>query len=475
MPRLRRLLKRALSLPHGWWAKQSLRARLTLLATALFSFAVITGAVLLLVLQRYALSRVLDQNAVQTARDTARLVAAGKLPPTVQPTTGGIAALQVLDANDAVLAASQGTDRTVPLLSPDQLAQVRSGDRIEFDLNDSSTSPRYRVIARNVGSRTVVVATDVRSVDDSLRILTRAALIGGPLAVLLMALATYGVVALTLRPVAALRHGASDITAAGLAEQRLPVPGAQDEIHRLAVTLNAMLDRIDSSTSRQRTFVGDAAHELRSPLASVRVQLEVGQRLGPEDDWAGLISDVLVDVDRLDRLVGDLLTLARLDEAGSLSRREPVPVDGLVTAVVAGYSQARVPVTATTEPAQTDGDPDALRRVAINLINNAVRYAASEVLVDVRPGNRSGRPVVVLTVTDDGPGVATAERERVFDRFYRVQESRSRESGGTGLGLPIVRDIVRNHGGRIQLADRGPGEPGLRVVVVLPSSGQAGA
>ena len=131
-----------------------------------------------------------------------------------------------------------------------------------------------------------------------------------------MAAATYLVVALTLRSVAALRHGAADITAAGLAEQRLPVPRAQDEIHRLAVTLNAMLDRIDSATSRQRTFVGDAAHELRSPLASMRVQLEVGQRLGPDADWNDLIDDVLVDVDRLDRLVADLLALARLDESG---------------------------------------------------------------------------------------------------------------------------------------------------------------
>ncbi|SHG24170.1 Signal transduction histidine kinase [Jatrophihabitans endophyticus] len=473
-----RLVGRGLVLPREWWARQSLRARLTLLATALFSIAVITGAVLLLVLQRYALTRVLDQNAVQTARDIARQVRTGDVPKVVQPTTGGIAAVQVLDRNDSVLAASQGTDRTVSLLTPDQLAEVRGGNRIEFTSGDEgSSAPRYRAVARNVGSRTVVVLTDIYRVDDSLRILTRAALIGGPLAVLLMAAATYASVALALRPVAALRHGAADITAAGLAEQRLPVPRAQDEIHRLAVTLNAMLDRIDSATSRQRTFVGDAAHELRSPLASLRVQLEVGQRLGPEDDWTGLVDDVLVDVDRLDRLVEDLLSLARLDETGTL-RREAVPLAELVTTVVGGYGQARVPVTVTTPvpsgdhpgPA-VDGDPDALRRVVINLVNNAVRYAATAVDVDLVEAARSGRPGVRLGVQDDGPGIPVGERERVFDRFYRVQESRSRDTGGTGLGLPIVRDIVRNHGGRVRLTDRADGHPGLRAEVWLPLDG----
>jgi signal transduction histidine kinase len=460
-------LARFVRWPRQWWAQQSLRARLTLLATALFSISVITGAVLLLVLQRYALTRVLDQAATKEAKSQAQAYKNGQGPATVQISTPGVAFVQVVDDRDFVIAASQGADRSKSLVGSSELQAVRNGDRPTVD-NPASGAP-LRVVGRKVGDLTVLVYTDVSRVDDSLRILTRAALIGGPLAVLLMALATYGVVALTLRPVAALRHGAADITAAGLAKQRLPVPSAQDEIHRLAVTLNAMLDRIDSATTRQRTFVGDAAHELRSPLASLRVQLEVAQRLGPTADWSGLIDDVLVDADRLDRLVDDLLTLARLDESGALTRREPVALDELVTAVAAGYGQARVRVIATTEPAMTSGDSEALRRVAINLINNAVRYAASEVRVNVRPGNRDGEPVTVLTVIDDGPGIAEGERERVFDRFYRVQESRSRQSGGTGLGLPIVRDIVRNHGGRIRLTAREDGEPGLRAVVVLPT------
>ena len=467
------------SAPRRWWSRQSLRRRLTLLATALFSIAVITGAVLLLVLQRYALTRVLDQAASKTARDIGQQVSSGRLPPTVAPTTGGIAAVQVLDARGAVLSASQGTDHTVPLISRPELREVRSGSRIEIT---TASGARLRVLGRTVGSRTVLVFTDVSRVDDSLRILTRAALIGGPLAVLVMALATYLVVALTLRSVAALRHGAADITAAGLAEQRLPVPNSQDEIHRLAVTLNAMLDRIDSATSRQRTFVGDAAHELRSPLASIRVQLEVGQRLSQnaarrgdtrtgqtDDDWSALVDDVLVDVGRLDRLVEDLLALARLDESAG-TRRQVVALDEVTRSVVAGVHAQGVSVRADTEPTLTDGDPDALRRVVVNLVNNAVRYARSEVVVHVG-GDGHGR--CLLTVDDDGPGIADAERERVFDRFYRVQESRSRDTGGTGLGLPIVRDIVRSHGGRVWLTGRDDGHEGLRAVVDLPATTDA--
>jgi signal transduction histidine kinase len=472
--RLVRLTGRVMRWPRGWWVRQSLRARLTLLATALFSFAVITGAVLLLILQRAALTNVLDSSANKTANQIARLFDSGKQPTTLPPTSGGITAVQVVNAHNVVVAASPGADRLTSVVTEDELEAARDGDRPT--VQSSTSDADLRIVGHTLGHRTILVATDVSRIDDSLRVLTRAALIGSPLAVLLMALASYAVVSLSLRPVAALRHGAADISAAGLAKQRLPVPGAQDEIHRLAVTLNAMLDRIDSATSRQRTFVGDAAHELRSPLASARVQLEVAQRLGPSADWSGVIDDVLVDIDRLDRLVADLLTLARLDESGGeITRREPVELDQLVDEVAGAYGHARVTVDVTARPTHTAGDPEALRRVVINLIDNAVRYATTRVEVSVAPGRRQGSQVAVLTVVDDGPGIPAGERTRVFDRFYRVQESRSRASGGTGLGLPIVRDIVRNHGGQVRVTAREDGEPGLRAVVVLPSDDDAPA
>jgi signal transduction histidine kinase len=455
--------------PVRWWTSLSLRARLTLLATALFSFAVVTGAALLLVLQRYALLHTLDNSATKSASDTAALVIAGKLPAPLVPTTGGVVGMQVVDAQDHVVSAGAGADRVFSLLDPEQLKHARAGQR--YMIPSPTSDSRWRIVAQKAGPDTVLVATDLKGVDDSVRLLGRAAIVGGPVAVLLMALATYGVVALTLRPVAGLRHGAAAITAAGLSDQRLPVPGAQDEIHRLAVTLNAMLDRIDAATQRQRTFVGDAAHELRSPLASLRVQLEVAQRLGPDQDLHGLIDDVLVDVTRLDRLVADLLALARLSEkGGALPRTERVDVADLVLALVPGYAAARVPVRADgVVPAAVMGDPDGLRRVAVNLVDNAVRYARSGVTVGVESAEVGGRRTVTLVVTDDGPGIPPAERERVFDRFYRVQESRSRDTGGTGLGLAIVRDVVRAHGGTVRLAGN-PAGAGTQAVVTLPGA-----
>jgi signal transduction histidine kinase len=455
--------------PVRWWARQSLRARLTLVATALFSFAVGTGAVLLLFLQRDSLLRVLDSSASKTATDIAAQFLHGKQPATVLPTTGGVAAVQVVNADDVVIAASPGADRTTPILTPEQLPAARNGTR--FTIMSTTSDARLRVLAEPAGSKTVVVVTDLSRVEDSMHILSRIALIGGPVAVLLMGLATYAVVALTFRPVAGLRHGAESITAAGLSDQRLPVPDARDEVHRLAVTLNAMLDRIDAATARQRTFVGDAAHELRSPIASLRLQLEVAQRIGPDNDWPGLIDDVLIDVERIDRLVQNLLTLARTDEAGGrLARREDVDLGALIEPVVAGYRHVRVPVrTGELDAVHVTGDPDGLRRIVVNIVDNAVRYARTEVLVALRRVDKGGMPTAQLDVIDDGPGIPPAERQRVFDRFYRVEESRSRDSGGTGLGLPIVRDLARAHGGTVRLTDREDGTSGLRAVVELPA------
>ncbi len=147
-----------------------------------------------------------------------------------------------------------------------------------------------------------------------------------------------------------------------------------------------------------------------------------------------------------------------------LRRREPVELATLVEDLVVDYENARVPVTfEANSTATVDGDVDALRRVVVNLVDNAVRYASSAVTVTL---NRSGRqPTVELVVADDGSGIPPGERERVFDRFYRTEASRSRQLGGTGLGLPIVRDLLRAHGGTVRLADNGPG---LRAIVTLP-------
>jgi signal transduction histidine kinase len=449
-----------------WWGARSLRARITIVATTLFAAAVVSGTIVLITLLRVALINGIDSSGSKTAADIATLVQAGRAPRTLLSGSGGVDYVQIVDANDAVLANSPGADATRSMLTPIELAEEHDGGHRTISGEWAGIDAQLRVTAVPVGSETVLVGTNLGRVEQSVHVLRVVALILVPLGVLVMGLATYLIVRRTLHPVAGLRQGAEEITVAGLADQRLPVPDAQDEVQRLAVTLNAMLDRIDAATKRQRTFVGDAAHELRSPLASLRVQLEVAERLPPED-WSAVLRDSLADVSRLELLVDDLLAMARLDEAGgALRRHEMVELDVLVTDTVAGYAQARVPVTVTTAPMIVNGDPDGLRRVVVNLTDNAVRYARTCVTVTVSAGRHmAGQPTVQLEVADDGPGIPAHERQRVFDRFYRVGGSRSRESGGTGLGLPIVRDLVRAHGGTVRLADN---QPGLRAIVVLP-------
>ncbi len=449
-----------------WWGGRSLRARITIVSSTLFAIAVVAGTVLLIAILRLSLIRSIDSSANKSGEDLADLFNKGNQPKVILAGSSGDY-VQVVDANNRVLGNSPGADAVKSMLKVDQLALARQGHQLTIPGQWAGIDSQLRVTGVSAGDDTILVATSLARLEQSVHILRDVSLVGCPLAVLIMALATYWIVGRTLRPVAGLRLGAEEITAAGLADQRLPVSDAQDEVQRLAVTLNAMLDRIDASTKRQRTFVGDAAHELRSPLASLRVQLEVAERLGPSTDWQSVVQDSLVDVNRLELLVDDLLATARLDEVGgALRRREMVELDCLVTRTVEGYAQARVPVTASVEPVVVDGDPDGMRRVIVNLIDNAVRYARTGVHVSLAPSTGRGGPAAIqLDVADDGPGIPAHERQRVFDRFYRVGGSRSRESGGTGLGLPIVRDLVRAHGGTVRLADN---KPGLRAIVTLP-------
>ena len=230
----------------------------------------------------------------------------------------------------------------------------------------------------------------------------------------------------------------------------------------MALTLNDMLDRLAAARGRQRAFVADAAHELRSPLASMRTQLEVAQHLG---EGGELASDLLADVARLSALVEDLLLLARAgSDAGRPSVRESVDVRALLVATANRYAGERVPVSVTAGPAVfANVSPEELRRVLVNLVENAVRHATSAVVLSVRAEGGQA----VLTVVDDGPGIPAGERERVFERFARLDDARDRDAGGTGLGLAIVRELLRRCDGSISLQDNTSGQ-GLAAVVRLP-------
>jgi len=312
------------------------------------------------------------------------------------------------------------------------------------------------------------VASPLAQVDDSTRVVRRGLLLGGPALLALVAGLAWALVGSVLRPVDALRRGAADITGTS-GGRRLPVPAGEDELHRLAVTLNDMLARLDASSAQQRAFVADAAHELRSPLASARTQLEVGLAHPSGADWPGTAADVLTDVERLARLVDDLLLLARVDAAAP-SLDVNVNLTSVVAQAVQRHQGLRVPVInlspepdASAESNVVRGNADALGRVVTNLLDNAVRHAGSSVLVDVRADGEQ----VQLTVDDDGPGIAPAMRLRVFARFTRLDDARGRDGGGSGLGLAIVGGLVAAHGGSVELSQAPAG--GLRAAVRLPA------
>lgn len=289
-------------------------------------------------------------------------------------------------------------------------------------------------------------------------------LIGFPLLLAVVAAVTWLVTRRALRPVEGIRRELAAITRSTDLSRRVPEPAARDEIGRLARTTNETLAALDGAVERQRRFVADASHELRSPIASLRTQLEVGQAHPELLDVPGAVQDTV----RLQTLAADLLLLARLDAgegpgAGSTAR----PAE-LVAEQLAQRPRFRPGLrlrAARLDEVTVAGSAGQLDRVLGNLLDNAERHAAGEVRVSVR---REGGEAVV-EVVDDGAGVPEAERERIFERFVRLDESRSRDAGGAGLGLAIARDVAVRHGGSLT-AGEAPGG-GARFTLRLPAAG----
>ena len=283
-----------------------------------------------------------------------------------------------------------------------------------------------------------------------------------PLAVVVLAALVWLVVGRTLRPVERMR---AEVASIGLAEldRRVPEPPGDDEIARLAVTMNEMLARLEHAARRQQRFVADASHELRTPLTRMRTELEVDERHPDEADPAATRRSVLEEIAGLQRLIDDLLVLARTD--GEPTRRaEPVDLDDLVLEEIRAADGAPISIDGhAVSAAQVVGDRDELRRVVRNLLDNARRHATTAVSVELT--ERGGQ--AVLVVADDGPGVPAERRDEVFERFSRLDEARSGGAGRAGLGLAIVHDIVVRHGGTVVVADAPGG--GARFVVALPS------
>lgn len=309
----------------------------------------------------------------------------------------------------------------------------------------------------------VTVAVSLDDAEDSVDALLPVLGVGIPLAVLFVAATTWVVVGRALRPVERIRSEVAGISAADL-HQRVPVPPSRDEIARLAQTMNAMLDRLEASAVRQRQFVSDTSHELRSPLASLRQTAEVAHThpdaVTPEE----LTATVLDETARMQHLVDQMLVLTRTAEGGV--RRTEVDLDDLVLAEASRVRRLRPDLEVDSrqvEAARVVGDAGALAQVVRNLADNAARHARTRLSFALSAGDR-----VELLVEDDGAGIADADREKVFDRFVRLDEARARDSGGSGLGLAIVREVTTAHGGATSV-DRSA-EGGARFRVDLPAA-----
>ncbi|HTU75968.1 MAG TPA: HAMP domain-containing sensor histidine kinase [Trebonia sp.] len=456
-----------------WWWRRGLRARVTITAAAGLLVAFAAFDLLLFNVLRVSVTRSLDDSTRQSASGVVALINANRLPSPV-PVAPGIT-VQVLDRTGRIIDVSPDADRLVPMVSPARAsAMAASGTGWVLNGPAFDMPSLLRVDAeRAADGKLVIAAAPYNSASDSLQVVARGLALGTPVLFILFTWLTWVVVGSTLRPVGALRRGAARVTATGVPCD-LPVPEARDEVRELALTLNDMLSRLAAAQRRQRALVSDTAHELRSPIASIRTQLEVALDHPGLQDWATTAREVHADTLRLARLAEDLLLLARLDEhAGGgaprqagRDRRAPVDLADLAGEVVARYTAARVPVTAgvVAPGVVVSGDRHGLDRLLGNLIDNAVRYAGSRVTVTVAA--TAGQ--AVLTVTDDGPGIPQADLELVFDRFARLDSARSRDGDdhdGAGLGLAIVRATAQAHGGTARLE---PAPDGLRAIVSLP-------
>ncbi|MEU7829675.1 MULTISPECIES: ATP-binding protein [unclassified Nonomuraea] len=359
------------------------------------------------------------------------------------PTTGPTAGARARLADDLVGGLVVQPALALRIADPDVMLTTVGAPAATSWAQGSEFAVARMPVSTAGGSAEIWARASLVSADEALETLNRALLPGVPALLLVVAGMTWFSVGRTLAPVAAIRAKVADITARDL-HQRVPVPSSGDEIAALATTVNGTLDRLETAVETHKRFVADAAHELRSPIATLRARLELAE---PSE----LTAEALADVERLQSLAADLLLLAKLD-AG-----EPLRTSDLDLGQVAAEESLRIKRRPELRM-ELDVEPDVvfqgsrahLARLVTNLVDNAVRHATAVVRVRVR--QEGGQ--AVLQVLDDGPGIPVGQREAVFDRFTRLDEARARDVGGAGLGLPIARDIALLHGGTL-LAEEG--------------------
>jgi signal transduction histidine kinase len=355
--------------------------------------------------------------------------------------------VQVLDDSGRVVAWSSNVAGLPPIveLAPGESRRV---DDLSFEDDAFLAVATSADSAR--GPLTVIAGGTLETVTESTAATARLLVIGLPLLLLVVGLTTWLVAGRALAPVEAMRAEVEAISTKEL-HRRVPDPPGHDEIARLAATMNKMLERLESGQRRQRRFVSDASHELRSPVTTIRQHTEVAQSHPEQTSMDELVDVVLAETIRLQHLVDDLLLLAKMDE-GTLSRKtEAVDLDDILLGEIDRLrATTDLQVDATGISAgRVSGDPAQLRKLIRNLVDNASRHARSVVALAVKE-DADG---VAVIVDDDGAGIPESERRRIFERFVRLDEARDRDSGGAGLGLAIVAEIAAAHGALVDVGD----------------------
>jgi len=447
---------------------RTVRLRTTVSATLVVAVALVISAAALLGLQRRWLVEGAGSTAQSRAADVASRAQEGSLPAALTAVTEADAFTQVVAPDGTVLSASQNI-----LGEPPVTRRAPPGNgTAEFTARVGPLDEgQFRIAARRAATGSGVVyvysGASLSEINDSLRGLALALAAGLPVLLVLVAATTWSVAGRALRPVEAIRAEVEAISDDELV-RRVPEPATGDEIARLARTMNAMLARLETASLRQRRFVSDAAHELQSPLTTLRARLEVDLGQPPATAWPAAGFDSLEEVVGMQRLVDDLLELARLDARTALSRHEPVDLDDIALREAERLrTRGRVSVDAHAVSAgQVVGDAGQLRRALRNLLDNAERHASGKVTMSLREDDSS----VELTVSDDGAGVPAEEQARIFEAFARLDTHRARQAGGTGLGLAITREIVRSHGGDVTVGTSADGGARFTVRLPLPQS-----
>ncbi|MCX4670040.1 HAMP domain-containing histidine kinase [Streptomyces sp. NBC_01381] len=453
----------------------SVRARATLGASLVVAVALVAAGAAVLLSLRFSLIGEAESDADSAARRLASQITADIAYDKLDLPEGEDNPVQIVDADGRLVAASEDLERIsgtgTAAVKPEQASPAPGGDDDDDDDSAEEALERgelsddkkftdgsatvdgetedYRfaeveVSVEKKGDLTVYAGGSLESQQSAMSTALTSLLIGFPLLLAVIAAVTWLVTRRALRPVDAIRSEMAAITASEDLARRVPEPDTHDEVARLARTTNETLAALQASVERQRRFVADASHELRSPIASLRTQLEVGAAHPELLDVDGAVEDTV----RLQELAADLLLLARLD-AGEKPGATRVDLAALAREELSQRTRDRVEVRTDLSGAEVAGSRGQLARVLGNLVNNAQRHARTHVTV----ATRAEGAWAVLAVSDDGAGVPESEREHVFERFVRLDDARTRDDGGAGLGLAIARDVAERHGGTLTVQE----------------------